>query len=449
MATLQPVISDFDFAEVWNDLENFPNIRSVAEEVGQTLLGAKKKASKIRERMASGDKNAPILVSRSNAAAKPIPIVPEMQAEHQHLSVKECIGKLQALHFADPDRNITRLSFRSQTGLADSSWSKHFGTFLEFKRQAGLQLNRGQHQTERHIAKHVSVDHYREFNDRRDLDNKYMKKSNSKIRTVIGCSDLHDQEVDPFYLRVLIETCRMVQPDVINLGGDIFDLPEFGKFAIDPREWDVVGRIRFAHENILKPLREACPDAQIDFVEGNHEFRLLRHMADATPALQAVLSDLLGLTVSKLLGLDDFEINYIAKGDLSAYTKGNQTKEISKSYINYNDAMLVHHHPHARHWGLPGWNGHHHSWQVWHQKNAIQGGYSWMQLPAGHRLKASYCEGEFWNLGFNIGHINTETKSVTMEPVIVTDMACVGGLFFYRQPEEMVGFFAGRRNRAA
>jgi hypothetical protein len=35
--------------------------------------------------------------------------------------------------------------------------------------------------------------------------------------------------------------------------GDIFDLPEFGKYGVDPREWDVVGRIKFAHENILAP----------------------------------------------------------------------------------------------------------------------------------------------------------------------------------------------------
>ena len=47
-------------------------------------------------------------------------------------------------------------------------------------------------------------------------------------------------------------------------------------------------------------------------------------------------------------------------------------------------------------------------------------------------------------MGFNIAHLNAQTKSVTNEYINVTDMASVGGVYFYRQPEEQVGFYAGK-----
>jgi len=57
----------------------------------------------------------------------------------------------------------------------------------------------------------------------------------------------------------------------------------------------------------------------------------MRHLADQTPALRAVLSDLHGMTVSKLLGLDEFGINYVAKADLGAYTKRDITTSSART----------------------------------------------------------------------------------------------------------------------
>lgn len=437
MANIQPD----EFAQIWNNIDDYPAIKDVAEELGISPKYCKKRAVLHRKKYRKDSRSVPRIIDRSSA--KSVSLLPEEQnAFYEDMTPDELVNKLRGLYFSDPDSNITRLRFRKETGISDATWTRYFGTFLEFRRQAGLELKRTQHTVERQIARHVSSDHYREYNNRSDYDTRYLKDSNSKIKTIIGASDLHDEEVDPFYLRVFIETCRMVQPDIINLGGDIFDLAEFGKYGVDPREWDVVGKIKFVHREILEPLREACPDAQIDFVEGNHEFRLLRHLADATPALRSILSDLLDLSIPKLLGLDKYEVNYIAKADMSAFNVKDQKKEVGKSYIIYDEALLIHHHPHARDWGLPGWNGHHHHWKVFNMKNAIRGSYQWMQLGCGHRLAASYCEGEFWNMGFNIAHVNTQTKSVNHEYVSVTDFACVGGMYFNRREDEQVGFYA-------
>ena len=352
-------------------------------------------------------------------------------------SANECMEDLRRVAIENPEKAISRNFYRVNGKYSESAWNRHFGTFSEFRRQAGLVLTRAQHQHERHIAKHASVDHYRHLTvERADYADKYLRDGEGRFKTILACSDLHDVEIDPFYLRVLIDTAKRVQPDVISFVGDIFDLPEFGKYGVDPREWDVVGRIKFAHDHIFRPLREACPNAQFDFIEGNHEARLLRQLADATPALRAVLSDLHGFTVSKLLGLDDFEINYIAKADLAAWTKRDFEKELANNYKIYWDTVLCHHFPHARNMGLPGVNGHHHRHHVWSQFSPIYGPYEWHQMGAGHMRSASYCEGERWHNGFTLINVDTKTRSTNFDYIAVTDFAVSGGKWYYRAPEE-------------
>lgn len=352
-------------------------------------------------------------------------------------TAEQCVAELQRLVKAEPEKVISRNYFRVHSVIAESVWNVHFGTFLEFKRQAGIVLTRQQHSHERSIAKHASVDHYRRLNaERADWEGKYLRENKARFKTVLACSDLHDKEVDPFFMRVLIDTAYRAQPDIIVLNGDIFDLPEFGKYLVDPREWDVVGRIKFVHTNILAPLRKACPNSQIDFTEGNHEARLLRMLADATPALRAVLSDLHGMTVGKLLGLDEYEVNYIAKLDLAAFTKKDFQQELTKNYKIYWHVLLAHHFPHARSMGLPGFNGHHHTHIVWPGFNPVTGPFEWHQLGCGHRRDASYCEGEKWHLGFSLINVDTQKKTTSFDYVPVGDFAVSGGKWYHREAAE-------------
>jgi hypothetical protein len=172
-------------------------------------------------------------------------------------------------------------------------------------------------------------------------------------------------------------------------------------------------------------------------LEGNHEFRLLRHMADATPALRAVLSDLHGFTVGKLLGLEEFEINYVAGADLAAYNKRDIGQELANNSRIYWDTLHMNHFPDARNMGMPGSNGHHHKHIVWPMFNPIYGAYEWHQLGSGHKRSASYCNGEKWHNGFAIWHVDTLTRATVCEYVPVTDFAVVGGKFYQRTPDEL------------
>ena len=83
-------------------------------------------------------------------------------------TAEECIDELRRIVESFPNKVITRNFFRVHSNISESTWTGHFGTFSEFKRQARVVPTRHQHNLEKQIAKHAASDHYREI--RRDLD---------------------------------------------------------------------------------------------------------------------------------------------------------------------------------------------------------------------------------------------------------------------------------------
>jgi hypothetical protein len=435
MTQHQPKATLQDFVAVYNDLDGYPTVADVLSKLSISAKTLRNKVGLCRG-LAHSDE-AFKLIDRGSFFGSPLS--EDTVRYKEDWTAADCIKELRRVAELNPDQVITRNHFRVHGVISEATWNRYFGTFEEFSRQAGLKLTRQQHGHERSIAKHASVDHYRLLaEERKEYAGKYERIDGKRFKTMAVCSDLHDEAIDPFFLRVWLDTLKRVQPDVTVFNGDIFDLPEFGKYTVDPREWDVVGKIKFTHDKILRPTREAVGDGQIDFMEGNHEARMLRQLADATPALRSVLSDLHGFTVGKLFGLDEFGINYVAKADLASFTKRDFEKELAHNYKVYFDCFLTHHFPHARNMGLPGVNGHHHKHVVWSNYSPVFGAYEWHQLGCGHQRSASYCEGEKWHLGFAIVHIDTWTRNVNIEYVPITDHAVVGGKWYHRNATERV-----------
>jgi hypothetical protein len=349
---------------------------------------------------------------------------------------QEIILDLQNVAELNENGNVTRLGYREHGRFTSYEIEAEFGSFTEAKRAAGIMHTRLQQQLLGQAARHAAHDELRKLNiDRNDFGDKYLKPSGKRFQTLTVISDLHDEDLDPFVRRVFIDTVKRAEPDIICLGGDVFDLPEFGKYTVDPRTWDVVGRIKAVH-NFLEELREAAPDAQIDMIEGNHEYRLLRHLGEASPAIKAVLSDIHGMTVSSLLGLDKFEVRYIARGDLAAWTKTDIRQEIRKNYAVYFDTFLVDHFPDGIKRGLSGVNGHHHRYASQTFYSQLRGPSRWDQLGCGHRRAAEYCDGHHWNMGFMNAHIDTQEHRVSMNYIPIGDFAEVGGKFYMREEGE-------------
>lgn len=336
----------------------------------------------------------------------------------------DCIDDLRAVQKEHWGKAITRNFYREYGKFSDATWSQYFGTFQEFRRQAGLELSRQQHKLERDIAKHASIDHYREFFSTNVIPyyNKYTKPERKHyIKTIMAISDLHDKECCEFSLSVFIETCRIKQPDVIVFNGDIYDLLEFGSYSIDPRHYDIVGRFAFVRERVFRPLRAACPNAQIDLLAGNHEMRLLKLMADATPNIRVLLSDVMGLSFSDIFGLDEFQINWASKFDLGAYSKSDIKNEIKKNYRIYFNAFAFTHVPDKRLKSMSGSHGHHHagtieSYSYVDRTTQLVDQHTWSQTPAMHPPDAEYLGGSSgWNMGFLEVVINMRKHEVVQK----------------------------------
>jgi hypothetical protein len=353
---------------------------------------------------------------------------------------RECIAELRRIAELDTTRVVTRNAFRNESRLAESAWNVHFGTFLEFKRQAGIILSRHAHRLERDIAKHASVDKLRALNvSKAGFEGKYLRPHSGRWQTALVLSDVHDLHCDLFFRRVLLDTAKRVQPEKIVLNGDIFDLPEFSKHAQDPREYRLLEAVRWVH-SFLGDLRRACPDAEMTFIEGNHEFRLMRHLGEETTAMMVVLADLHGFTVPKLLGLDKFGLNYVARADMTAFTERDIKSQLRKNYVTlWDEALLFGHFPEQRLMGIPGASGHHHKHLVWSAYSPRFGSYEWHQLGCGHQREASYCNGEKWANGFLLAHCDTITHRTQFEYLDLSHPgAMVGGKFYERTDAERV-----------
>ena len=440
MSDKTPVQKAHEFAAIYNDTTNFPTLADVAAKLGMAESTMRHKAADIRRAHEQDSEAWPLLRYRVTQRmpyqhASAVPLSEDEKRFMESWGPEQCIAHLRDLCERHPDMVISRNFFRVHSDISESTWNRYFGTFEEFKRQAGVKLTRQQHALERHIAKHASVDHYRRANiERRDYAHAYDRKDSKRFKLRIVASDLHDEEMDPFFWRVLVDTIHRLQPDSFCVGGDGLDLPEFGKYGVDPREWNPTRRIKRLH-TFCADVRSGW-DGQFDYLEGNHEFRMLRHLSDETPALKVVLHELHGMSIRQLLGLDKFEINYHAKADLAAWTERDIKNEVARNYLIYDDAFVVHHFPDGRKLNMPGVNGHHHRHEVWNHFNPMFGTFEWHQMGCGHKRNASYCDGEKWGMGFVIAHIDTQTKQVVHEYIQVTDFAVVGGKFYHREPHE-------------
>ncbi len=367
-------------------------------------------------------------------------------AVQQQFKKQDCIDLLRGMAATNPNKVITRNHFRNWSGINESTWNQFCGTFHEFKRQAKVVLSRQQHWLERNIAQHASQDHYQDLDEQRwSYGEKYTRPNNRRIQTYVCATDFHDFHCDPFCYRVFLNHICRVQPDKILLLGDVFDLPEFGKYSNDPRVWDVVGRIKWVHK-LLEDIREECPDAELIFFEGNHEFRLARHMCDGTQALKVVLNELHGMDLEHLFMLDKYEVRYIAKGTLKAFTKKDIQTEVSKNFEVFHSCFIAGHFPEFKKQAMWGVSGHHHKHEILSSgENSFYGYWEFHQLGAMCVRDATYTNGKCWSNGFATVTIDLEQTDetqlcpqVALEYHSIKDFACLAGEYYFRRPDEAV-----------
>ena len=351
-------------------------------------------------------------------------------------TLEEIVSDIRRVQEEYPTKVVTRNFYRIYGKYSDATWSKFFGTWQEARRQAGLELNRFQHSVERDVAKHAHLDIYRQF-QKEEIDpwiGKYKTPDNGeRFKKVMVCSDLHDKNLDQFCWSVFLDTAARVQPDHVVLAGDIFDAAEFSKYDQDPRSYSIKESFDFVKKNIFAPLRATCPNAEISFVIGNHDFRIIKYLANKSPHMRVLLSDVMGLTLSDLFGLPEYKINLVSRFDLAAFTSAEMRCEIKNNFMVLYDCLVIDHHGVGT-FGMSGCSGHTHRTKMDSSANLLRGPIHWCVMGAMSKIDFDYQERlNKSHQSFLIWHIDTQTKQCQPEHCIFTDeMIVVAGKYHVR-----------------
>jgi len=135
-------------------------------------------------------------------------------------------------------------------------------------------------------------------------------------RTISVSGDWHLGEGDQHALALYFRHLEKTKPHTVVLLGDIIDCVELHKSQQGARVPVVRGRgtLQLGEEivlgrRVLGKLRATLPQAEIIYLEGNHEARYPRYLARQSPEAYGHLP-----TIPDLLGLDELGIKWQAYG---------------------------------------------------------------------------------------------------------------------------------------
>lgn len=112
--------------------------------------------------------------------------------------------------------------------------------------------------------------------------------SGSGTYRVASLWDVHVPEADAFAFRAVLDFLADHQPDHIVLGGDFLELESCSMHGGNPNPRALVDEIK-AGQKAIQRLRDACPNACLTYLEGNHETRLGRAVVSSIPTLDGAL----------------------------------------------------------------------------------------------------------------------------------------------------------------
>ena len=344
------------------------------------------------------------------------------------LTRDELIDQLKAIPEPHTRKNIRNF-------IPDSQFLPVFGSFTAFRECAGLGTTRYEKQFNSCVASHATNYDLNKLNDKKaEYEGKYQRPSNKRFQTIVCASDIHSSLSDQFSVDCFIDTLKRTQCDRVILNGDIVDFECLSAHGgNDPRRFTITDEMRWL-DNFLLTVRESVPNAEITYVSGNHSDRLLRHFANESPFVRELLSEYHGFDFAKLLGLDKYEINFISKGNLYAYTESAIRKEVDKNYIVIDEMLAYGHTQEVRKHGLPCVWGHSHAYKTFAQYDYRYGSYHNVQTGCMTTLDAHYCEASHWNAGFLITHTDKQTKRHQHEYINTSnDFVMIGGKFYQRE----------------
>jgi predicted phosphodiesterase len=318
-----------------------------------------------------------------------------------------------------------------------------FGTHAEFQRAAGLREKRGTAKMKLAAARLHTEGEIRAYAEEYVLRSagrwQRRYRSVNGIKHVLVGSDFHGQFVDPLALRVFLDVAKDVQPDTIVLNGDVLDFPQVSRFTHMPGagSLSLQDELDWVRDNIVRRVREAAPKAAIIWTIGNHEHRLVRHLANSDPAIASLRS----MSWTELLDIDEYEVEMCFGGNFMAPTQRQRRDNYQRrTHAVLHDCFVVTHGQsiaqnapmvEARRWGMSGTSGHTHRPQVHWLPSAACPSLNWTSTPmmAGFAVGKDYVDGpSAWTMGFGLFTVDASAGVVTPQLIpVYEDFATFSG----------------------
>ena len=146
--------------------------------------------------------------------------------------------------------------------------------------------------------------------------------------------DPHTPYHDVFAYGTAVDHLRNLKPKLTRLvlGGDFVDFYKISFFKSDPDRMSYREEVEIARQMLID-LRKIFPRIPIDYIEGNHEVRLFRHVLDNVPELAW------NNKIEDILHLGARNINYIS--NIARMCQGQEPYKLGKLYVLHGHEKKV------------------------------------------------------------------------------------------------------------
>jgi predicted phosphodiesterase len=152
------------------------------------------------------------------------------------------------------------------------------------------------------------------------------------------------------------------KPHMLVMNGDMLDLCTISKFVRAKsvgQPHTVAEEVRIGIDEVIRPLCQAAPKARKIWVEGNHEFRLVRYIATFAKALEGLID------TGDVFGCKELGIDYIpSKGGNGIFQLTDHLAIMHGDRAGINPAKAQY-----EQWGASLIMGHTHKESTWRKKH--------------------------------------------------------------------------------
>lgn len=172
----------------------------------------------------------------------------------------------------------------------------------------------------------------------------------------------HDEDA----ISIALAITKQLNPDLVVMVGDNLDLPEFGKYRLSSAYALTTQASIDRGTTLCAQVRAAAPSAEIKWLAGNHEERLVNFVLDNAKAAFGIKrgnspDSWPCLSVPYLCRFDDYGVDYIPGYPAGQFwvnqrlriihgTKVRSGGSTSHAYLNTEKTSVIYGHIHRREW---------------------------------------------------------------------------------------------------